>query len=69
MISELRWHFKALLGVRSRDVLHVVRAALTGRVDAPCLVVACQLLGRARCLQRAQQERQRAQRERQRIGE
>ena len=66
MITELRWHFKAVLGVRSRDVLHVVRAALTGRVDAPCLVVTCQLLGRARCLQRAQQERQRAQQERQR---
>ncbi|HUT18933.1 MAG TPA: glutamate--tRNA ligase family protein [Anaerolineae bacterium] len=76
MISELRWHFKAVLGVRSRDVLHVVRAALTGRVDAPCLVVACQLLGRTRCLQRAQhklqraqQGRQRAQQKLQRIGE
>lgn len=59
MITELRWRFKAVLDVRSRDVLHVVRAALTGRVDAPCLVVTCQLLGRARCLQRAQQEQQR----------
>jgi glutamyl/glutaminyl-tRNA synthetase len=61
MISGLRWQLKGVLGVRSRDVLHVVRAALTGRVDAPCLVVACQLLGRARCLQRAQRETQRAQ--------
>jgi glutamyl/glutaminyl-tRNA synthetase len=52
-ISALRWEFKAALGIRSRDVLHVVRAALTGRVDAPCVVVVCQLLGRGRCLERA----------------
>jgi glutamyl/glutaminyl-tRNA synthetase len=56
MIHALRLRFKEMLGVRSRDVLHVARAALTGRVDGPCLVVACQLLGRARCLQRAQRE-------------
>ncbi len=61
MISALRRHFKGVLGVRSRDVLHVVRAALTGRVDGPCLVVVCQLLGQARCLQRAQQQTQRVQ--------
>lgn len=58
MISALRLHFREVLGVRSRDVLHVVRAALTGRVDGPCLVVACQLLGRARCLERAQAAQQ-----------
>ena len=66
MISALRLHFRGALGVRSRDVLHVVRAALTGGVDGPCLVVACQLLGRARCLQRAQRKTQRAQRKTQR---
>jgi glutamyl/glutaminyl-tRNA synthetase len=52
--SELRLRFKESLGVRSRDVMHVLRAALTGRQDGPCLVVACQLLGPARCVQRAQ---------------
>jgi glutamyl/glutaminyl-tRNA synthetase len=50
---ELRMRFKDALGVRSRDVMYVLRAALTGRQDGPCLVVACQLLGPARCSQRA----------------
>jgi glutamyl/glutaminyl-tRNA synthetase len=59
-ISALRLRLKEALGVRSRDVLHVARAALTGRMDGPCLVVACQLLGRERCLWRAQQHIQRA---------
>jgi nondiscriminating glutamyl-tRNA synthetase len=56
-ISALRQRFKAALGVvqgvRSRDVMYVLRAALTGRMDGPCLVEACQLLGRERCAQRA----------------
>jgi len=52
---ELRLRFKGTLGVRSRDVMYVLRAALTGRQDGPCLVVACQLLGPDRCVQRSQQ--------------
>jgi glutamyl/glutaminyl-tRNA synthetase len=52
-VSDLRWRFKASHGVRSRDVMHVVRAALSGRIDGPCLVVACQLLGQQRCVERA----------------
>jgi glutamyl/glutaminyl-tRNA synthetase len=59
-ISALRWEFKAALGIRSRDALHVIRAALAGRVDAPCVVAVCQLLGKERCVQRAQQGQQRA---------
>jgi len=52
---ELRLRFKRTLGMRSRDVMYVLRAALTGRQDGPCLVVACQLLGPDRCIQRALQ--------------
>jgi nondiscriminating glutamyl-tRNA synthetase len=52
-VSALRLRFKASHGIRSRDVMFVLRAALTGRMDGPCLIVACQLLGRRRCIARA----------------
>ena len=56
-ITALRQRFKAALGatqgVRSRDVMYVLRAALTGRMDGPCLVEICQLLGPEQCRQRA----------------
>lgn len=52
-VSALRYRFKASHGIRSRDAMFVIRAALTGRTDGPCLIEACLLLGRARCLQRA----------------
>ena len=52
-VSELRWRFKALYGVRSRDVMHLIRTALTGRPSGPCLVDVCRLLGRKRCAERA----------------
>lgn len=56
-ISDLRKRFKVALGptrgVRSRDVMYVLRAALTGRMDGPCLVEVCQLLGQERCKVRA----------------
>jgi glutamyl/glutaminyl-tRNA synthetase len=59
-IAALRQRFKAALGaahgVRSRDVMYVLRAALTGRMDGPCLVEICQLLGRERCIKRARQQ-------------
>jgi glutamyl-tRNA synthetase len=51
-VSDLRWHFKASHGIRSRDVMYVIRAALTGQLDGPCLVDACQLLGQRRCVER-----------------
>jgi glutamyl/glutaminyl-tRNA synthetase len=50
---QLRLRFKDALGIRSRDVMYVLRAALAGRQDGPCLVVICQLLGPERCIQRA----------------
>jgi glutamyl/glutaminyl-tRNA synthetase len=50
---DLRLRFKGALGIRSRDVMYVLRAALTGRQDGPCLVVVCQLLGPGRSIQRA----------------
>ena len=53
-VSELRWRCKGALGIRSRDVMHVLRAALTGHLHGPCLYIVCQLLGRQRCVQRAQ---------------
>jgi nondiscriminating glutamyl-tRNA synthetase len=56
-IGDLRRRFKAALGVshgvRSRDVMYVLRAALTGRMEGPCLVEVCQLLGVERCAARA----------------
>jgi glutamyl/glutaminyl-tRNA synthetase len=59
-ISDLRRGFKASHGIRSRDVMYLLRAALTGRADGPCLVVACQLLGRERCLSRIEKAAGRA---------
>jgi nondiscriminating glutamyl-tRNA synthetase len=53
-VSQMRWQFKASLGIRSRDTMYVIRAALTGHMHGPCLVVACQLLGQQRCVERAQ---------------
>jgi glutamyl-tRNA synthetase len=54
-VSDLRRRFKASHGVRSRDVMYVVRAALTGELGGPCLVDACRLLGRRRCVERARE--------------
>jgi glutamyl/glutaminyl-tRNA synthetase len=51
---ELRLRFKERFSIRSRDVMYVLRAALAGRQDGPCLVKVCQLLGPARCIERAQ---------------
>jgi glutamyl-tRNA synthetase len=56
-VSNMRWQFKASCGIRSRDVMHVIRAALTGRIDGPCLVVVCQLLGRQLCIERSRSAR------------
>jgi glutamyl/glutaminyl-tRNA synthetase len=51
-ISALRLRFKASLGIRSREVMYVIRAALSGQQGGPCLVEVCQLLGRDRCIER-----------------
>jgi glutamyl/glutaminyl-tRNA synthetase len=52
-VRDLRLRFKASLSIRSRDVMYVIRAALTGQRGGPCLVEVCQLLGRDRCIERA----------------
>lgn len=52
--SALRYRFKASHSMRSRDAMLVVRAALTGQLGGPCVVVVCQLLGLRRCRERAQ---------------
>ncbi|MBN1640121.1 MAG: hypothetical protein JXA09_02705 [Anaerolineae bacterium] len=54
-VSALRWEYKERLGIRSRDVMHTLRAALTGRTDGACLIAACEVLGRERCAARARQ--------------
>jgi nondiscriminating glutamyl-tRNA synthetase len=52
-ITGLRWALKEKLRIRSRDVMFVLRAALTGRVHGPCLVAVIEILGRERCTVRA----------------
>jgi nondiscriminating glutamyl-tRNA synthetase len=52
-VTALRYRFKASHHIRSRDVMFVIRAALTGELGGPCLVEACELLGRRRCVERA----------------
>lgn len=56
--SGLRYRLKEMYGatwdLRSRDVMLVVRAALTGCLDGPCVVIVCLLLGARRCLERVQ---------------
>lgn len=53
-VTALRYQFKNSHGIRSRDSMWVIRAALTGQLGGPCLIEACLLLGRARCIERAQ---------------
>lgn len=52
-VTALRYQFKNSHGIRSRDSMWVIRAALTGQLGGPCLIEACLLLGRARCIERA----------------
>lgn len=52
-VSALRWRFKKEKGIRSRDVMHLLRGALTGQISGPCLIEDCLLLGRGRCMARA----------------
>ncbi|MBN1934354.1 MAG: hypothetical protein JW934_06800 [Anaerolineae bacterium] len=54
LVTALRYQFKNSHGIRSRDSMFVVRAALTGQLGGPCLIEACLLLGRTRCIERAQ---------------
>jgi len=52
LFKELRAALKERRGVRGRDVMMALRAALTGRVEGPCLEVVVCLLGRRRTLER-----------------
>jgi nondiscriminating glutamyl-tRNA synthetase len=52
LFKELRSALKERRGVRGRDVMMTLRAALTGRVEGPCLEIVVCLLGRRRTLER-----------------
>jgi glutamyl/glutaminyl-tRNA synthetase len=47
--QELRHHFRDTVGLRGRDVMFPIRAALTGTMVGPCLGVVASLLGYERC--------------------
>jgi nondiscriminating glutamyl-tRNA synthetase len=51
-LRGLRARFKAERGLAGRQVMFSIRAALTGTLKGPCLVVVMILLGRDRCLSR-----------------
>jgi glutamyl-tRNA synthetase len=51
-LRSLRYRFKTERGITGRDVMFPIRAALTGTLKGPCLVVVTILLGRDRCLTR-----------------
>lgn len=52
LFKDLRAACKEKFGLRGRDVMTAVRAALTGTIEGPCLEVVVCLLGRRRCLER-----------------
>ena len=52
LFKELRATFRERGEIRGRDVMFVVRSALTGSVEGPCLEVVVCLLGRRRALDR-----------------
>jgi len=49
---DLRKQFKEAQGLSGVEVMQPIRAALTGSLEGPCLVVVSILLGKDRCLQR-----------------
>jgi len=53
-LRDLRWRFKSQKGLSGQQVMFSIRAALTGTLTGPCLVIMIILLGQARCLQRVQ---------------
>lgn len=52
LFKRLRKEFKESQGLSGKLVMQPIRAALTGSLRGPCLVVVSILLGRERCLQR-----------------
>ena len=52
LFKALRADLKERDGLRGREVMMTIRAALTGRVEGPCLEIVVCLLGRRRTLER-----------------
>jgi len=50
--QELRHHFRDMSGLRGRQVMFPIRAALTGTMMGPCLGIVASLLGAGRCRDR-----------------
>jgi glutamyl/glutaminyl-tRNA synthetase len=50
--GALRRQFKETQGLSGTTVMQTIRAALTGSLKGPCLVVVSVLLGKDRCLER-----------------
>jgi glutamyl-tRNA synthetase len=55
-LRSLRYRFKTERALAGREVMFPIRAALTGTLKGPCLVVLAILLGRERCLSRIRAE-------------
>ncbi len=55
-LRSLRYRFKTQHGIAGREVMFPIRAALSGTLKGPCLVVLAVLLGKERCLHRIQKE-------------
>jgi glutamyl/glutaminyl-tRNA synthetase len=51
-LGELRQHFRESEGLRGREVMFPLRAALTGSMVGPCLGNVTSLLGAGRCVER-----------------
>ncbi len=54
-LRELRHHWRDTAGLRGRQVMFPLRAALTGSLVGPCLGIVTSLLGLARCRQRIEE--------------
>ena len=52
---DLRHHFRASAGIRGRQVMFPIRAALAGSMQGPCLGVVATLLGSSLCAQRIEE--------------
>lgn len=50
--QQMRHHFRDTAGLRGRQVMFPIRAALTGTLVGPCLGIVTALLGYTRCLER-----------------
>jgi nondiscriminating glutamyl-tRNA synthetase len=55
-LRALRYRFKTERALAGREVMFPIRAALTGTLKGPCLVVLAILLGKERCLSRIRAE-------------